>query len=172
MQGFILGNVPRSHHGFYRGGHQDAAAGVAGCRGIRTAHRLLKHRGLDAGAIVGTRSGDRCARRVGRQPLGLARQAIAESMVLSIAGALGGLALAYGGIRGITSLAPSTVSIPLNLQLISACALLYGGGYSSGALVRSCPGMADVASGSLRIVEGGGRSGTAGTRKGSGCALG
>ena len=53
----------------------------------------------------------------------LIRQTMAESLVLALGGAIAGLALAYGGIRGIVALAPSTVPIALDMRLDPAVLL-------------------------------------------------
>src|SRR5205814_1428875 len=89
---------------------------------------------------------------LGSSPWRIIRQLLAESLVLAIGGALGGLALAWAGIKLLIALAPTNlprldeVSIdPMVLLFASLAALVAAGLFGMAPAIRaSRPDLADV----------------------------
>ncbi len=93
----------------------------------------------------------------------LIRQTMAESLVLALGGAVAGLALAYGGIKGIVALAPSTVPIALDVKLDPSVLLFTAGAaILAGLLFGIAPAWQMSRLDRYDSLKEGGRSGTAG----------
>jgi predicted permease len=93
----------------------------------------------------------------------LVRQMMAECLVLAAGGAIAGLALAYGGIRGIVALAPATVPIALDVRL-DPFVLLFtaGAAIAAGLLFGIAPAWQMSRLDRYEALREGGRAGTAG----------
>jgi predicted permease len=93
----------------------------------------------------------------------LVRQVMAESLVLSLGGAAAGLALAYGGIKGIVALAPATVPIALDVRLDPAVLFFTAGAAIAAALLFGiAPAWQMSRLDRYEALKEGGRAGTAG----------
>jgi predicted permease len=93
----------------------------------------------------------------------LVRQVMAESLVLSLGGAIAGLALAYGGVQGIVALAPATVPIALDVRL-DPFVLFFtaGAAIAAGLLFGIAPAWQMSRLDRYEALREGGRAGTAG----------
>ena len=93
----------------------------------------------------------------------LIRQTMAESLVIALAGAIAGLALAYGGIKGIVALAPATVPIALDVRIDPAVLLFTAvAAIAAGLLFGIAPAWQMSRLDRYEALKEGGRSGTAG----------
>jgi predicted permease len=93
----------------------------------------------------------------------LIRQSMAESLVLAFSGALGGLALAYAGIRALLVLAPENSSVALGVR-VDGPVLLFttGAAIAAGLLFGMVPAWQITRIGRYDSLKEGGRAGTAG----------
>src|SRR5207253_8266695 len=93
----------------------------------------------------------------------LMRQTLAESLLLTFAGAVAGMAIAYVGVRGLLMLAPENAPVVLDVRL-DATVLLFTAlmAIAAGILFGIAPAWQGARLDRYDSLKEGGRSGTAG----------
>jgi predicted permease len=96
----------------------------------------------------------------------LIRQTLAESLVLSFAGAILGLALSFAGVRGLLALAPENSSVALDVRMDPTVLLFTAlAAIASGILFGIAPAWQISRLDRFDALREGGRSGSAGLRR-------
>ena len=96
----------------------------------------------------------------------LIRQALAESLILSFAGAIIGLALSFAGIRGLLALAPENSTVALDVRLDPTVLLFTAfAAIAAGILFGIAPAWQISRLDRFDALREGGRSGAAGLRR-------
>ncbi len=96
----------------------------------------------------------------------LIRQTLAESLILSFAGAIIGLALSFAGVRGLLALAPENSSVVLDVRMDPTVLLFTAlAAIASGILFGIAPAWQISRLDRFDALREGGRSGSAGLRR-------
>jgi predicted permease len=96
----------------------------------------------------------------------LIRQTLSESLVLSFAGALLGLALSFAGVRGLLALAPENAAVALDVRMDPTVLLFTAlAAIASGILFGIAPAWQISRLDRFDALREGGRSGSAGLRR-------